>query len=142
LTQEAQFLMRQQISRTRPFKGNGYSSCMKGLRYSLDNRIGDGLFSVRSEELKADCHTADILIHDSHYRPEEILEHRGWGHSDYRSALDLALKANVEKLILFHHAPEARDGDVMEIAGLGEAFSKEENSNLKIEGGAKENSVP
>jgi hypothetical protein len=30
----------------------------------------------------------------------------------------------------------------MEIAGLGEAFSNEENSNLKIEGGAKENSVP
>ncbi|MFB0522079.1 MAG: MBL fold metallo-hydrolase [Desulfatiglandales bacterium] len=182
---------------------DGYNSCMKGLRYSFDNKMGDGFFPVRFDELKADiefinklshgsldidgttidsallrhpqgglgfrfrednktlvfltdneldtkeksfsdfiifCQGADILIHDSQYRPEEISEHRGWGHSDYQSTLDLALKANVKKLVLFHHAPERKDSDVMEITVSCQNLIKEKNSKLEIEA-AKENSV-
>ena len=33
---------------------DGYNSCMKGLRYSFDNKMGDGFFPVRFEELEAD----------------------------------------------------------------------------------------
>ena len=182
---------------------DGYNSCMKGLSYSFDNKMGDGFFPVRFEELKADiqfinklshgpldiggtivditplhhpqgglgfrfreanktlvfltdneldvnessfrdyitfCQGADILIHDSHYRPEEIPGHKGWGHSDYQSVLDLALKANVKKLVLFHHAPERKDSDVVEITIFCQDLIKRKNSNLEIEA-AKENSV-
>jgi len=182
---------------------DGYNSCMKGLGYSFDNKMGDGFFPVRFEKLKADiqfidklshgyleiddtiidsspihhpqgglgfrfrehnktlvfltdneldvkeksfsdfvsfCQGADILIHDSHYRPEEISDHRGWGHSDYQSALDLAIRANVKKLVLFHHAPERKDSDVREITTFCQEVLKKKNSDLEIEA-ARENSV-
>lgn len=181
---------------------DGYRQCMKGLRYSFDNKMGDGFFPIRFEELNADirfidtlsndcleidgtvidsvplrhpqgglgfrfregdktlifltdnelddkrsfiryvgfCEGADVLIHDSHYMPEEIADHRGWGHSDYLSAIDLALKAHVKKLILFHHAPERKDSDVIKMVILCRELIKERNSELQIEA-AKENSA-
>jgi ribonuclease BN (tRNA processing enzyme) len=36
----------------------------------------------------------------------------GWGHSTYDDAVELALDAKVEKLVLFHHRPERTDDDV------------------------------
>ena len=182
---------------------DGYNLCMKGLRYSFDNKMGDGFWPIRFEELSADiqfidklkngyleidgaiidtvplrhpqgglgfrfreggktlvfltdneldvaeksfsdyitfCKEADILIHDSHYTPEEITKHRGWGHSDYQSAIDLALKANVKKLVLFHHAPERKDSDMIKLTILCQDLIKEKNADLEIET-AKENSV-
>jgi len=182
---------------------DGYSQCMKGLRYSFDNKMGDGFFPIRFEELNADiqfidklsngyleidgaaidtvplqhpqgglgfrfregdktlvfltdneigndngsldryvafCEGADVLIHDSHYTPEEISGHRGWGHSDYLSAIDLALKANVKKLILFHHAPERKDSDMIKMVILCQDIVKQKDATLQIEA-AKENSA-
>ncbi|RLB28459.1 MAG: MBL fold metallo-hydrolase [Deltaproteobacteria bacterium] len=182
---------------------DGYNLCMKGLRYSFDNKMGDGFWPIKFEELKADiqfinklsngyleidgaiidtiplrhpqgglgfrfregnktlvfltdneldvaeksfsdyitfCQGADVLIHDSHYTPEEITEHRGWGHSDYQSAINLALKANVKKLVLFHHAPERKDSDMIKLTILCQDLIKGKNVDLEIEA-AKENSV-
>ena len=182
---------------------DGYNLCMKGIRYSFDNRMGDGFWPIKFEELKANiqyvdklsngyleidgtaidsmhlrhpqgglgfrfkeddktlvfltdneldtggqsfgdyvafCRKADILIHDSQYMPEEILQHKGWGHSDYQSAIDLAIKAQVKKLVLFHHAPERKDSDLVKIAILCQDFIKEKGISLDIEA-ARENSV-
>jgi len=46
------------------------------------------------------------------YTVEEYDHHRGWGHSTYLDALELALEAQVETLVLFHHKPERTDDDV------------------------------
>lgn len=182
---------------------DGYSQCMKGLGYSFDNKMGDGFFPIRFEELNADiqfidklsnayleidgtvidtvplrhpqgglgfrfregdktlvfltdneldhdkgsfegyvgfCKGADVLIHDSHYMPEEISKHRGWGHSDYLSAIDLAVKARVKKLILFHHAPERKDSDLIKMVIVCQELINEKGSELCIEA-AKENST-
>jgi ribonuclease BN (tRNA processing enzyme) len=43
-----------------------------------------------------------VLIHDAQYTPEENRDRRGWGHSDYQAAFELAKAAGVKKLILFH----------------------------------------
>jgi len=86
------------------------------------------------------CQGADILIHDSQFTPEEIPRHRGWGHSDYQSALDLAFEAHVKKLILFHHAPERKDSDIIKIAMLCQDSVSKRDSILEVEP-AKENSV-
>jgi len=181
---------------------DGYSQCMKGLRYSFDNKMGDGFFPIRFEELDADiqfidklsqgyleidgavidavplrhpqgglgfrfregnktlvfltdnelssdkesldryamfCKEADVLIHDSHYTPDEISKHRGWGHSDYLSAIDLALKAQVKKLVLFHHAPERKDSDMIKMVIHCQDLIKDKDGALQIEA-AKENS--
>ena len=55
---------------------------------------------------------ATILVHDATYTPEEYDRHRGWGHSTYEDALDLALDSGVEELVLFHHKPERHDDDL------------------------------
>lgn len=52
---------------------------------------------------------ADLLIHDSQYTPEELERRRGWGHSSWTDALDLAIAARVKRLILFHHDPDHSD---------------------------------
>ena len=59
-----------------------------------------------------DC---DILIHDSQYTPEEYVKHVQWGHSSYDFTTKIALKANVKKLVLFHHDPMHNDDFVDEI---------------------------
>jgi ribonuclease BN (tRNA processing enzyme) len=43
---------------------------------------------------------------------EEYRQHVGWGHSTYDDAVELALEAEVERLVLFHHKPERTDDEV------------------------------
>lgn len=62
------------------------------------------------------CRDADVLVCDAQYTPEEYPEHRGWGHSTWRAACAAASKANVEQLVLTHHAPFRSDDDVRAIA--------------------------
>ena len=52
---------------------------------------------------------ADVLVHDSQYTTEEFNSHLGWGHSYYDYALDCACKADVKKLVFFHHDPNRTD---------------------------------
>jgi ribonuclease BN (tRNA processing enzyme) len=58
----------------------------------------------------------DLLIHDAQYTDEEYDEHkRGWGHSTWRMATDVAWRAQARRLVLFHHDPEHDDSAVEEI---------------------------
>jgi ribonuclease BN (tRNA processing enzyme) len=57
----------------------------------------------------------NLLIHDAQYLPEEMEEHRGWGHSNYEEVVHLAAKAGVRRLILTHHDPSRTDTQVEEI---------------------------
>ena len=52
---------------------------------------------------------ADILIHDAQYTPEELRTHRGWGHSSYDQALQVAEMAEVKQLAITHHDPDHDD---------------------------------
>jgi len=52
---------------------------------------------------------ADLLIHDAQYTPEELKEKKGWGHSSWEQAVEVAERANVKRLALFHHDPEHSD---------------------------------
>ena len=55
---------------------------------------------------------AQTLIHDATYTNDEYGRHRGWGHSTYEDAIDLAVRAGVRQLVLFHHKPERTDEDL------------------------------
>src|SRR4030095_6214443 len=59
---------------------------------------------------------ADLLIHDGQYTDEEYLKYRGWGHSTWRHAVEVARRANVKKLVITHHDPDHHDDllDAME----------------------------
>jgi ribonuclease BN (tRNA processing enzyme) len=52
---------------------------------------------------------ADILIHDGQYSREELLLKKGWGHSSFEQAVEVALRANVKQLLITHHDPEHDD---------------------------------
>ncbi len=53
---------------------------------------------------------ADLLIHDGQYTTEEYEQHfRGWGHSPWEHAVEVAQKAHVKRLIITHHDPDHND---------------------------------
>lgn len=62
-----------------------------------------------TDEVLALAHDADILIHDAMYTDEEYRTRRGWGHSPVSAAIDVAERAGVGQLVLFHHNPDATD---------------------------------
>ena len=51
----------------------------------------------------------DVLIHDSQYADSEYPAKRGWGHSTVEYSVDLAVRAGVKRLVLFHHDPTHSD---------------------------------
>jgi phosphoribosyl 1,2-cyclic phosphodiesterase len=51
----------------------------------------------------------DVLLHDSQFTEEEYAERVGWGHSSVAHAVGFARKANVGRLVLFHHDPDRSD---------------------------------
>lgn len=56
---------------------------------------------------------ADLLIHDAQYLRDEYFARgnprKGWGHSTVDVAIEVAKKANVKQLALFHHEPTHND---------------------------------
>ena len=56
---------------------------------------------------------ANLVIHDAQYTDAEYRDKVGWGHSSIEYAVDVALAAGVERLVLFHHDP-AHDDATME----------------------------
>jgi hypothetical protein len=84
--------------------------------YISDNELGAGeLYRIgdRWRQRLADfVRGTKLLVHDATYTTDEYDQHRGWGHSTYDDAVALALEAEVEELVLFHHKPERSDDEV------------------------------
>src|SRR5437667_5459713 len=57
-------------------------------------------------------HGSDILILDAQYSDQEYKNHVGWGHGSISSAVSLALEADIQTLLLFHHDPSHDDNTV------------------------------
>ena len=51
----------------------------------------------------------DLLIHDAQYTPEQMPDHKGWGHSSWEHCVEVAQKAKAKRLALFHHNPDHGD---------------------------------
>ena len=93
---------------------NGRSFC-----YVPDNELMGGGYPVGHdwrERLVRFCGGTDLLVHDAMFTEEEYSgARRGWGHSTFKQALDLAAEAGVKRLLFFHHAPERTDAMLAEI---------------------------
>jgi phosphoribosyl 1,2-cyclic phosphodiesterase len=83
------------------------------MAYVTDNELGPGGHYETPPSWRKDFVTfldgVELLIHDAMYTPEELEEHRGWGHSTFEEAVALAGDAGVKRLVLFHHEPEHGD---------------------------------
>ena len=54
----------------------------------------------------------DVLFHDAQYFDHEYPAHMGWGHSSVSDVVELASRAHVGRLVLFHHDPYHTDADL------------------------------
>ena len=54
----------------------------------------------------------DVLITDTTYRDHEYPSKVDWGHSCVSEVADLAVRAQVKRLHLFHHDPDQSDDDI------------------------------
>jgi phosphoribosyl 1,2-cyclic phosphodiesterase len=52
---------------------------------------------------------ADLLIHEAQYTSEELKDKKGWGHSSYEQAIQVAEMAGVKQLAITHHDPDHDD---------------------------------
>ncbi len=80
---------------------------------------------------------ADLLIHDAQYTPEELKDKKGWGHSSWEQAVEVAVEAGVKKLALFHHDPEHNDAFLLNIEKecqrvFSEAFLAREGLEIEM----------
>ncbi len=77
----------------------------KTLVYCTDVEHKDGI----DPNVVALSRNADLLIHDAQYTSDELKMKKGWGHSSWEQAVEVAEQAGVKKLALFHHHPEHND---------------------------------
>jgi len=71
---------------------------------------------------------ADLLFHDAEYTEAEYKRRKSWGHSSIPDVLDLALKANVKKLGLFHLNQDRTDDQMDKIVNKCQTELKKKNS--------------
>ena len=58
---------------------------------------------------------ADLLIHEGQYTTEELPRFRGWGHSSWQQAVEVAERAEVKQLIVTHHDPDHDDAFLQDV---------------------------
>ena len=82
------------------------------LVYATDHEFGNPAF----DEPFADfAKGAAAIVLDSHFTPEELPKHKGWGHSDWRQCAEFASTNGIRSLYLFHHKPGRSDLDLEHI---------------------------
>ncbi len=90
------------------FEENG-----KSFVFLTDNEFAFPHRGGRSfDEYVAFAKGADLLFHDAEYTLADYEHTRGWGHSLYTDALELALAAGVARFGLFHHNQDRADEGV------------------------------
>ena len=85
------------------YERHGYS-----VVFSTDIEHGDSI----DEHIVELARDADILIHDGQYANDKLAARKGWGHSSYEQAAEVAIKANVKQLLVTHHDPDHDDDDL------------------------------
>jgi len=51
----------------------------------------------------------DLLVHESQFTAQQLVEHPDWGHCAPEFALEVARQAGARRVVLFHHDPERTD---------------------------------
>ncbi len=76
---------------------------------------------------------ADIVVFDSMYTLEESLAHEDWGHSSAIIGVDIAVKAKVKSLVLFHHEPNYKDDFLLTLLQKARRYKNLNYENVDLE---------
>jgi len=74
----------------------------------------------------------DLLVHDAQYSDREYPAKRGWGHSPIEYVVDVAVRAGVKRLVLFHHDPLHSDAWVRQSTERARRRARAAGSSLEI----------
>jgi phosphoribosyl 1,2-cyclic phosphodiesterase len=122
------------IQISHPNSGKGYKFIEDGKTFVFltDNELGfvhPGGFPASS--YLEFCADADLLFHDAEYTPQEYKLLIEWGHSSYVDVLELAFRAGVKKLGLFHLNQERTDAEVDEMVQASQRIIQERGMPLE-----------
>jgi len=95
----------------------------RALVYAADGDYS-GLTSSQLDDYCQFFQDADLLILDAQYSFREALTHRDWGHGSGILAVNLAARASVKKLALFHHSPDYSDQMLYDLAEEAQAYKR------------------
>jgi phosphoribosyl 1,2-cyclic phosphodiesterase len=106
----------QTVSHPGPTLGYRLSSNGTALAYIPDHEpvLGVELADLEPEWISghALAEDVDLLFHDCQFSELEYPSRVGWGHSSVAHAVAFARKADVRRLVLFHHDPSRSDDGV------------------------------
>ena len=101
-----------------PHPGRSYGYRLNGdgasIVYASDAEYKD-LGEAHTERYVEFMQGADVLIFDAQYTFSDALQRPDWGHSSSLIGADMALRANVKRMFLFHFDPTYSDQKVQEI---------------------------
>lgn len=81
--------------------------------FLTDNELGyEHSGGLTDQEYARLCRGVDLVIHDAQYTEEEYRRTRGWGHSTFTAAVELAAASRAVRFGIFHHDPAHRDQDL------------------------------
>lgn len=102
-------------------ESRGKSVCFATDTEHVDGEIDEALLTLARD--------VDLLIYDAQYTPAEYEgrngtgpSRKGWGHSTYVAATEIARAAGVRRLALFHHDPTHDDRTVEAIESEAQAL--------------------
>jgi phosphoribosyl 1,2-cyclic phosphodiesterase len=75
---------------------------------------------------------SNVLVVDAQYTDEEYKDRIGWGHGSISSAVSLALDAEVQTLLLFHHDPNHDDNMVDAMVKSARELAANSGKRLEI----------
>jgi len=89
------------------------------------------------------CSGVDLLIHEAQFTSEELKNKKGWGHSSYDQAMEVAERACVGQLVMTHHDPDHDDNFLLEMEQrcrqrLPNCVLAREGMEFSLFGGAEE----
>jgi len=98
---------------------------------SIDERITNYVRDLddRIVQLSAG---ADLLIHDAQYTRQEYKSRIGWGHSSVDDVVEIALKARVKRLMLFHHDPAHSDEMIASMEAYATEMVRNRGENMLV----------
>jgi phosphoribosyl 1,2-cyclic phosphodiesterase/CheY-like chemotaxis protein len=81
-------------------------------------------------EFIRDC---DVAIMDAQYDAQEYPDHVGWGHSCVDDTVDVAMRAGVKHLFLFHHDPDHDDAHISRMLAGARQQAAENGSKMIVD---------
>ncbi len=92
----------------------------RSVTYISDHQAPESLDTIDDDVLELAAGT-DLLIHDAQYTDEDWKTKSHWGHCTVDYAVDVAIKAGVRALALFHHDPSRSDVDIDRLTARAKA---------------------